>query len=106
MPGRQPAAQLNEVGYVTHDYASGTTDWTLNKSEAKCEFLVVSAAGGAVNIVAPLKVGKKFTVRNGSGYSCTVLVSGGSGIAIANAKTATVICGTSDYLRLTADATH
>jgi hypothetical protein len=105
-PGRQPAAQMNERGFCTHSYASGTTDWTLNKAEAKCEYLYVTLAGGAVNIVAPLVPGKTFYVYNASVQAVTLKVAGGSGIAVANSKVAMVFCNASDYIRGTADATY
>ena len=49
-----------------------------------------------------------YYVRNGSGYAITIKKSAGTGISVANGKTAKVIYSdeAADYIRLTADATH
>jgi len=92
------------LGSATHDYSAGTTAWTLSASEAKATYLSVSNAGGAADIVAPDTAGKFFALYNGSGQTITIKVSLGSGVAVANTKTALVYHSGSDYVRITSDA--
>ena len=102
----RPRPQVNGMGYATHDFAAGTTAWTLSAEEAKCRYLAVSNAGGAANIYAPPTGGLSFILRNASGQAITLLVYGQTGITVANAKTAEVYSNGTDYLRATADQTH
>jgi len=88
----------------SHDYEAGHVDWTLSAAEAKTLFLTPTNADAGANILAPATTNKVFCVVNGSGQIITILVSGQTGVAIANAKAAFVRCNGTDYARLTADA--
>ena len=92
---------------AAHDYAAGHADWILSASEKKAALLVVTNADGAANIIVPAE-NRQYTVRNASGQAITIKKSGGTGVPIANGKTAVVRYSSSvaDYVRVTADATH
>jgi hypothetical protein len=92
-----------------HSYANGHADWTLDETENKAGVLVVTLADQAANIIADGSMdGRKFWLRNVSGAAITLKVSGGTGIAVANGKTALLmyLASAGDYVRLTADQTH
>ena len=91
------------LGVTTHDYGAAAADWTLSAAEMKATLLTVSNASGAANIIAPNTSGKVYIVVNGSGQAITIKKSGGTGVAVATTKTATVIHNGTDYIRVTAD---
>ena len=110
----QTAAQLNGVQpsitdpnvvetITSHDYAAGTTAWTLSAAEALKGLFKATNAGGAVDMIVPATV-KRYTLINGSGEAVTVKTAAGTGIAIANAKSAIVLCDGTNVIRLTLDA--
>ncbi len=82
------------------------TDWTLNAAESICNFLSVTASGSEGAIIAPDIAGRYYILRNAADESVTIKISGGTGVAVATGKTATVIHNGTDYVRITADATH
>lgn len=86
------------------NFASGHADYTLSAAEAKNLFLVAASADQAANIIAPATANKVFCLVNGSGQTITILVSGQTGVAVANGKAAFVRCNGTDYARLTGDA--
>ena len=86
------------------NYAGGHADYTLSAAEIKSTFLLASNADAPANILAPATANKVYCVTNGSGQAVTILVSGQTGITIANGKSAFVRCNGADYVRLTADA--
>ena len=98
-----PIAGGNKVGIATHEYAGAAADWVLTSNEGKCTMLKVANAGGAANIIAPDRVGKLFVVNNLSGQTVTVKKSGGTGVAIANGKTALVMHNGTDYMKITGE---
>lgn len=89
------------------DFASGHADYTLSSSEKKAKVLVAKAADAGANIIAPAEK-RTYILRNESGQTITIKKSAGTGVAVANGKTAEVYYSTdeADYVRLTADATH
>lgn len=91
-------------GVAAKDYAGAHADWTLSAANAKALILSATNADGAVNAIAPATAGKVFIVYNGTGQTLTIKVTGQSGVAIANTKTAIVRCNGTDYVRVTADA--
>lgn len=109
----------NVTGDVTGDLAGGVTfpastgidfagahaDYTLDTTERKSLFLSVTNADAAANIIAPA-ANRMYIVKNASGQAITVKKTGGTGVAIANGKTAIVVYGGSDYIRATADSTN
>lgn len=96
----------NIMRVASHNFATTATKWTLSSDEALCFFLIASNANGAATIDAPDVAGTMFVLRNGSGQSLTLMKSGGTGIAVANAKSALLYHNGTDYVRATADQTH
>lgn len=92
---------------AAHSYSSGHADWTLSATEKKALILSVTLADAGANIIGPAE-NRVYYVRNGSGQAITIKKAGGTGITVANGKTAKVAYSNadSDYIRLTADATH
>lgn len=92
---------------AAHDYSGGHADWTLSATEKKAAVLVASNADGAANIIGPAE-NREYILRNASGQAITLKKSGGTGVAVANGKTAVLRYSNSvaDYIRVTADATH
>lgn len=83
---------------------TGSVDLTSN--QALRSYIVLSGSlGSPANVTIPqATLGHLYMVRNASGATVTVKVSGGTGIAVANGKSALLICGATDIERLTADA--
>ena len=87
--------------------AGSTNTITLSLDQTRSSIYSVTNAGsGATTIVWPAVLpGVQFTVTNGSGQACTFMVTGKTGISVANAKTAILrmdlVAG--DILRVTAD---
>lgn len=92
---------------ATHDYSGAHADWTLSATEKKAAVLVATNADGAANIIGPAE-NRQYVLRNASGQAITLKKSGGTGVAVANGKTAVLRYSNSvgDYIRVTADATH
>ena len=91
-----------------HDYTAHE-DWTLSTTEATYLLLVTSSGDGTNSniVVYPTPSnGKLYVVRNGSVQNNIIKPSGGTGITIASGKTASVIFWGTDFIRVTADATH
>ncbi len=89
------------------DFASGHADYTLSSTEKKARLLVAASADQAANIIGPAE-NRQYVLRNASGQTITIKKSGGTGVAVANGKTAVVMYSSTvaDYVRVTADATH
>lgn len=89
------------------DFASGHADHTLSATEKKAKLLVVTNADQAANIIGPAE-NRQYVLRNASGAAITIKKTGGTGVAVANGKTAVVMYSSvaADYVRVTADATH
>lgn len=97
---------LNLGAIATHVY-SLVEDWVMSAAEAICTMLApTSGSTGALNLIAPDTAGKVYIVRNTSNGTITIKKSGGTGVDIAAGKTAIVMHNGSDYVRVTADATH
>jgi predicted Rdx family selenoprotein len=94
---------------ATHVYTT-LADWTLSAAEMICNLLVTSSGSGSTAIIAPDVAGRLYIVRNGNTAggtnAITIKINGGTGVAIANGKTAVVIHNGTDYVRVTADATN
>lgn len=98
---------VTAINDVAHDYSAGHADWTLSATEKKAAVLVASNADAAANIIGPAE-NREYVLRNASGQAITIKKTGGTGVAVANGKTAVVRYSSSvaDYIRVTADATH
>jgi hypothetical protein len=98
---------VTAINDVSHDYSAGHADWTLSAAEKKADILICTNADAGANIIGPAE-NRQYIVRNASGQAITIKKSAGTGIAIANGKTAVVKYSSSvaDYIRVTADATH
>lgn len=91
-----------------HDYTAHA-DWTLSTAEAKYVLLITSSGDGTESniVVYPSPSnGKLYVVRNGSQQNNVIKASGGTGVTIASSKTAAVMFWGSDFIRVSADATH
>lgn len=104
LKGLSAAVETHVKSQATHNYGGAHADWTLSASEQKSSTLIVTNADAAVSIIAPASAGYRYTVRNTSGQTVTIKKSGGTGVQIANGKTAIVEYIGSDYVRITADA--
>lgn len=94
-----------ELSSVTHVFNT-LADWTLSATEALKTILVTSSGSGGASIVAPNESGRVYVVRNAGTGAVTIKISGGSGVSVAIGKTAMVWHNGTDYVRITADATH
>jgi len=86
-------------------FAAGE-DWTLSASELKSLLLTVTSGSGTPSIIAPSTSGKVYILRNAALVNVTLKRNGGTGIAVASGKTAVLMDNGTDYIRVTADATH
>lgn len=91
---------------VTHDYAAGTTAWTLSAAEELGVFYYTSNTGGAANMVVAGTALRMFVLYNGASHAITVKVGSSTGVAVASGKTAllAVTPAGTEILRLTPDA--
>lgn len=87
------------------DFAGAHADYTLDTAERKSLFLSVTNADAAANIIAPA-ANRMYIIKNASGQAITIKKTGGTGVAIANGKTAVVVYGGADYIRVTPDSTN
>ncbi|MFA5452904.1 MAG: hypothetical protein WC248_04985 [Candidatus Methanomethylophilaceae archaeon] len=93
-------------GVASKVFSAGE-DWTLSASEATAVLLTLSSGSGTPSIVDAITgEGALKIVRNASNVSVTLKVSGQTGVAVASGKTAILINNGTDYVRVTADATH
>ena len=104
------AAQLNgtnpaiTITLGTHDYAAGAADWILSAAELLLPYHKPTNASGVVNAIIALATIRPYVFINATGFALTVIGASGTGIAIANAKTATVMSDGTNVIRITADA--
>lgn len=85
---------------------SSDANLTASTAERECGVLSVTGAITATrNVVMDLTKGAQKTVYNGTsgGQSIQIIGASGTGITIANAKTAIVRCDGTNWLRVTAD---
>jgi|GEM_PF-1445093 len=82
-------------------------DWVVSAADMLCTLLITDSGSGGANIVVNGgTAGTIKIVRNDGDGAVTIKESGGTGIEIAIAKTAVVMHNGTDYIRITADATH
>lgn len=95
------------LGAVASKVITLAESWVLSATEWICSLLSISSGSGAISIIAPDTAGKVFIVRNASlSGTVTIKISGGTGVSIAAGKTAVVMHNGTDYVRVTADASH
>lgn len=88
-----------------HDYAAGTTTWSISETEAQGTGFSVTNAGGAVAMAFPAaQPGKVFSVYNGSGYALTVQVTGETGQTATNAKYSVWTMSATDCVKISEQA--
>lgn len=97
------------LSYTTK--AMAVANWTLTKAQSLVTFIQVTQSPSGYSIVVPtafLRTGDLKVIRNAGGDSAAVTIKpyGGTGISVAAGKTAIVMYNGSDYVRVTADATH
>ena len=93
---------LKEGTVSSHDYAAGTTAWTLSATEKLSTQLICTNAGGAVDLIAPSE-NRIYWIYNNSGQNVTIKKTAGTGFAVATGKYAGAYYNGSDYARLTPD---
>lgn len=83
----------------THDYAAGVVDWTLSQAECLKTVHKPTNASGDVNaIIATSPI--PYVFINDTGKTLTVKTAAGSGVAIANGKTAIVMADGTNVIAL------
>jgi hypothetical protein len=84
------------------------TDWVLSAVEKLTTLLTLTSGSTGTNYIidSPGTAGRVFIIRNASNGSVTIKENGGTGVTIATGKTAVVMHNGTDYVRVTADATH
>lgn len=106
LTGNVTGALVNNADAAVN-FSAGHADYTLSSTEKKATLLVVSNADQAANIIGPAE-NRQYVLRNASGQAITIKKTAGTGVAVANGKTAVVMYSSvaADYVRVTADATH
>lgn len=95
------AAQTWTLG--AHDYEAGSADWTLSAAELLKPCHKPTNANNAVNAIVADTIRPYFFI-NATGQALTVKTAAGTGIAIANGKSAFVMSDGTNVIRMTADA--
>ena len=86
---------------ISHDYAAGSTAWTLTAAEQEGSYLAPTNANGAVDaILASAMPGKVFLIYNGTGQTLTFKVASQTGKTLANAKHGLYVCGATDIIEI------
>jgi hypothetical protein len=93
---------IREGNVASHDYAAGTTAWTLSATEKLATQLICTNAGGGADIIAPSE-NRTYWIYNNSGQAITIKKTAGTGFAVATGKYAGAYYNGSDYARLTPD---
>lgn len=82
-------------------------DITLTAAQAACDIIEVATGTYTAgrNVVLPTVNGLKYIVFNNQGgaFAATFKTSAGTGVAVAQAKRATIYCDGTNYVRVTAD---
>lgn len=86
-----------------HDYAGAHADWTLSAAELLLPIHAPTNADQAVNAIVSVTK-RPFFFINGTGQNLVVKTAAGTGITIANNKTAMVMSDGINVIRLTPDA--
>ena len=94
----------HEITINTHSYASAHADWVLSAAEQLKPVHKCTLADSGANAIIPLSPSIPYTIINASGQAITVKGASGTGTAIANTKTATVMSDGTNVIRLTLDA--
>lgn len=84
-----------------------TGDYTLTEAEQATRHLKFTGNGlsSAVTVTLnSIKDGMEWVIWNACGYPLTLKASGGTGIVVANNKTALLRCDDTDVRRITADS--
>jgi hypothetical protein len=97
---------IQGVGLIAADWASAAADKTIAAADVpiqSCVYVTCASASGAANLILPVATKKILVVKNTSGQAITVKQTGGTGIAVANNKTAILMGTATDFVRVTAD---
>ncbi len=80
-------------------------DYTLTAAEMSCGILTVVAGSWSSghNIIVPTAAGGTWHISNETGFVATIKTAAGTGIAIANARAATIRSNGTNCRRMTAD---
>lgn len=83
-------------------------DWVLSAVEKLTTLLICTSGSTGTNYIidSPGTAGRVFIIRNASNGSIVIKENGQTGVTIAKDKTAVVMHNGTDYVRVTADATH
>ena len=80
-------------------------DTTLTAQQAADVGILFTTLTAAKDLIFPTAItGKILHVVNASGYAVTIKVAGQTGVAVASAKAAILVCSGTDFVRVTADA--
>ena len=84
------------------------SNWVLSAVEKLTTLLTLTSGSTGTNYIIDSggTAGRVFFIRNASNGSVTIKENGGTGVTIATGKTAVVMHNGTDYVRVTADATH
>jgi hypothetical protein len=91
------------VTITAHDYGAAAVDWTLSAGELLKPVQKAINANGGVNAIVADTI-RPYIFINASGQALTVKTAAGTGITIANNKTAMVMSDGTNVVRLTLDA--
>lgn len=91
------------VTITAHDYGAAAVDWTLSAAELLKPVQKAINASGAVNAIVAVTL-RPYIFINASGQALTVKTAAGTGITIANNKSAMVMSDGTNVIRLTPDA--
>ena len=108
VPDANGMIALQDVAHAVtidaHDYGAAAVAWTLNAESLSYTFHKVTNANGAVDAIIALEPSIPYCFINGSGQALTVKGSSGTGITIANTKSAWVMSDETNIIRITLDA--
>lgn len=95
-------------GYANVSGSKPDADYTLLAAEYSCLYVDLTFTGWTTgrNVIVPTSAaghGVPYIVKNATGQTATIKTSGGTGIALANGKTAVLYENGTNVVRVTAD---
>lgn len=84
------------------------TDWILSAADRLTTLLICTSGSSGTNYIIDSggTAGRILIIRNGTAQSIVIKENGQTGVTIATGKTAVVMHSGTDYVRVSADATH
>lgn len=102
------AVTLKNIGLSIYSKVIDLATWAVSTAEKLYSMWIVTSGSNGTSVITVDGgyTGRLLIVRNASNGILTIKESGQTGISIAKGTTAVIMHNGTDYIRITADATH